>query len=342
MTLTAPLAWALFAACFAVIAIAGSSLVRAADGIAEALGWTRSWVGLILLATVTSMPELVTGITSVTVANTPDIAVGDVLGSAVFNLALLFLLDALCRREPLYALTSPKHVLSGAIGIILLGIVTFALVVPESLRPPQVLHVSSSSVVIVLVYVAAARLVFSIEHRDRATGASDATGEAARAQALGPALRGMVVAATLVVAAGCALPFAGTAVAETMGWSESFVGTLFIALATSVPETVVTIAAVRSGSVDMAVGGLLGSNLFNMLILAVDDLLYAGGPLLAAVQPVHALSAISATVMCATVIAGLVYRPRGRVLGTVSWVSILLFAWYVINVVLVFVSTRQG
>jgi cation:H+ antiporter len=339
LTLTAPLAWALFAACFAVIAIAGSSLVRAADGIAEALGWTRSWVGLILLATVTSMPELVTGITSVTVANTPDIAVGDVLGSAVFNLALLFLLDALCRREPLYALTSPKHALSGAISIILLGIVTFALVVPESLRPPQVLHVSSSSVVIVLVYVAAARLVFSIEHRDRAPGAA---GAAARDRALGPALRGMAVAATLVVAGGCALPFAGTAVAETMGWSESFVGTLFVALATSVPETVVTIAAVRSGSVDMAIGGLLGSNLFNMVILAVDDLFYAGGPLLAAVQPVHALSAISAIVMSATVVAGLVYRPRGRVLGTVGWVSILLFAAYVINVVLVFVSTRQA
>jgi cation:H+ antiporter len=336
VSLSAPVAWALFAACFAVIAVAGGALVRAAESVAEIAGWTRSWVGLILLATVTSLPELVTGVASVTVADTPDIAVGDVLGSVVFNLALLFLLDALCRHEPLYTRTSANHVLSAAIGIVLFGIVAFALLVPEALRPPQVLHVSSSSVVLVLIYVAAVRLVFSIEHRDLPPRGDEAGRQ--RAQ-LGPALGGLVVPAIMVCAAGSALPFAGSAIAASMGWSESFVGTLLVAFATSVPEAVVTIAAVRSGSVDMAVGGLLGSNLFNMLILAVDDLFYTGGALLGSVAPVHALSAVSACIMSATVIAGLVYRPRGRVLGTVGWVSVLLFCVYLANVLVVFLST---
>lgn len=339
MSLTAPVAWALFLACFTVIAVAGSSLVRSAEALADIFGWTRSWAGLIVLATVTSLPELVTGITSVTVAEAPDIAVGDVLGSAVFNLTLLFLLDALCRHEPLYAVTSAKHVLSAAIGIVLFGIVAFALLVPEALRPPQVLHVSSSSVVIVLIYLMAARLVFDIEHRDRVRPPTEARVDG---DPLAPTLRGLVVAAIFVFAAGSALPFAGTALAASMGWSETFVGTLFIAFTTSVPETVVTIAAVRSGSVDMAVGGLLGSNLFNMLILAIDDFFYTGGPLLAAVEPIHALSAVSAGIMSATVIAGLSYRPRGRVLGTVGWVSILLFSWYVINVIVVFFSIGRS
>lgn len=324
----------MFAACFGVIAVAGSGLVRAAEAIAQAVGWTRSWVGLILLATVTSLPELVTGIASVTVAEAPDIAVGDVLGSAVFNLALLFLLDALCRREPLYAVTSANHVFSAALGIILLGVVTFALLVPEPLRPPQILHFSSSSLVVILIYFASARLVFAMEHRARVAGAS--SGAAGRQEV---PIRALLVSSSLVFAAGAALPFAGSAVADSMGWTESFVGTLFVAMATSVPEMVVTIAAVRSGSVDMAVGGLLGSNLFDMLILAIDDLFYTGGPLLAAVAPVHALSAVSAIVMSATVIAGLSYRPIGRVLGTVSWISILLFALYVTNVVVMFFST---
>ena len=335
-SLTTPYAWTLFAVCVAVIAMAGSALVRSAERVAEIAGWTRSWVGVILLATVTSLPELVTGVASVTVAGTPDIAVGDVLGSVVFNLALLFLLDALCRHEPLYTRTSANHVLSAAIGIVLFGIVTFALLLPEALRPPQIFHVSSSSVVLVLIYFAAVRLVFSIEHRDLPDRGHDAGAPAAR---LGPALGSLLVPAILVFAAGSALPFAGRAVAASMGWSESFVGTLFVALATSVPEAAVTIAAVRSGSVDMAVGGLLGSNLFNMLILAVDDLFYTRGPLLGAVALVHALSAVSACIMSATVIAGLVYRPRGRVLGTVGWVSVLLFSIYALNVLVIFLSS---
>lgn len=178
--------------------------------------------------------------------------------------------------------------------------------------------------------------MFAIEHRGRMAGTSSA-GTGGREMPI----RALLVASSLVFFAGAALPFAGSAVADTMGWTESFVGTLFVAMATSVPEMVVTIAAVRSGSVDMAVGGLLGSNLFDMLILAIDDLLYTAGPLLAAVAPVHALSAVSAIIMSATVIAGLSYRPLGRVLGTVSWTSILLFGFYVINVVVMFFSTAR-
>ena len=316
-----------------MIAAAGSVLVRSAEEVARAFGWTRSWVGLILLATVTSLPELVTGITAVTVAGAPDIAVGDALGSTVFNLALLFVLDAMCRHEPLYARISDKHVLSAATGIALLGIVTFSLLLPEPLRPPKFMHLSASSLVIILIYVTAVRLVFSVEHRDRHDGLP---GRERVETWPGHAIRRMAIAATLVLVAGSALPFAGVAVADAMGWQESFVGTLFVALATSVPEAAVTLAAVRTGAIDMAVGGLLGSNLFDVLILAIDDLFYAGGPLLSAVAPVHALSAVSACIMSATVIAGLVYRPRGRVLGMVGWVSILLFCTYIINVLLVF------
>lgn len=337
MSLSTLSAWALFVACFAIIATAGSALVRAAEAAAEQLGWTRTWVGVILLATVTSLPELVTGVTSVTVAGTPDIAVGDVLGSVVFNLALLFLLDALCRHEPLYARISGNHVLSAALGIVMFGIVAFALLLPEALRPPQLFHLSPSSLVLVFVYVAAVRLVFSIEHRDRPPRAG-----ATEPAPLGRALRGLLLPALLVCAAGSAMPYAGRAVADAMGWTQSFVGTLFVASATSVPEAVVTIAAVRSGAVDMAVGGLLGSNLFDMLILAVDDLFYTGGPLLGAVAPVHALSAVSAGIMSATVIAGLVYRPRGQILGTVGWISVLLFCTYVANVLVVFLAGGGG
>jgi cation:H+ antiporter len=80
--------WHQLAAGLDDIGFAGVRLSYYGDIIAEKSGLSRGWVGLILLATATSQPELVTGLSSVTVARVPDIAVGDIMGSCVFNLLL--------------------------------------------------------------------------------------------------------------------------------------------------------------------------------------------------------------------------------------------------------------
>ena len=80
------------------------------------------------------------------------------------------------------------------------------------------------------------------------------------------------------------LPFVGEDLAQVMGWHKTFVGTVFVALATTTPEMVVTIAALRLGALNMAIANLFGSNLFNLALSALDDLLYLHGPLLSAGQ----------------------------------------------------------
>jgi cation:H+ antiporter len=108
-----------------------------------------------------------------------------------------------------------------------------------------------------------------------------------------------------------------------------------MAIVTTLPEMAVTFGALRLGALDMAIGNLLGSNLFNVTILAVDDLFYRRGALLADAAPVHAGTAVTATVMTGLVMVGLVLRPQGRVLRVTSWVSIGLVAVYLLNAVLV-------
>jgi cation:H+ antiporter len=135
----------------------------------------------------------------------------------------------------------------------------------------------------------------------------------------------------VIVAAGLWLPFVGKQMSQAMGWHSSFVGTLFVAFATSIPELVVTVAAVRIGALDMAVGNVLGSNLFDVLVVAIDDLAFVDGPLLGQVSEVHVATAVTAMMMSGIVIVGLLYRPRSRVLGTVGWVSLLLLALYALN-----------
>jgi cation:H+ antiporter len=100
----------------------------------------------------------------------------------------------------------------------------------------------------------------------------------------------------------------------------------------------VTLGALRLGALDMAIGNLLGSNLFNVLILAVDDASYVRGPLLADAAPVHAGTAVTALVMTGLVIIGLVMRPQGRTLRVLSWVSVGLVATYAVNAALVYLS----
>ena len=337
--------WAQFALCLALIGGAGFELARSGDRIARRTGLSSSWIGLGLVATITSLPELSSGISAVTAAAAPDIAVGDALGSCVINLALLVVADLLHRPETLYRRASASHVLSAGFGVILLGFVAFGLLVGKSAPSPGAQPgiaglqtvLSLSTPILLTLYVVALRSVFLHERRRQVASTAGDDDQTASTGSLRRLALNFSVAAILVVSAGSMLPLLAVDLAEAMQWNRSFVGTLFVALATSVPELAVTVSALRVGSLDLAVGNLLGSNLFNVAILAVDDLFYAGGPLLAEVSLAHAMTATTAVVMTGIAAVGLSYRPDNRVLRTVDAVSLGLLAMVVLNACALFV-----
>lgn len=181
-----------------------------------------------------------------------------------------------------------------------------------------------------LLYALALRSLYRYELQQ--VPESDSDGQVQQTRwTLTQALSRYLLAALAVVLAALILPFVGDALARAMQWEQSFVGTLFVAVITSAPEVAVTIAALRMGSVDMAIGNLFGSNLFNMAILAVDDLAYLPGPLFADVSIVHAVSAFSAMMMSGVAVVGLILRPVSKAFRTLSWISLLLFAIYILN-----------
>lgn len=317
--------WLEFLFCVGVIGVAGVRLIRYGDALAELTGLSRNWIGLILVATVTSLPELVTGLSAVTVAEAPDIAVGDSLGSCVFNLTILALIDGLYRRAPLYASAGRTHRLTAALGALLLLVAVAAIAIDSNGAMPSIGHVSVASLVILAVYLAAMRRLYQREQRTAAvaTGRLDMNIKAA--------LTGYAVASAVIVGAGIWLPLIGVELARVMGWSNSFVGTLFVAFATSVPELATTWGAMRIGALDMAFGNLLGSNLFDVLILAFDDMAYLPGPIFRQVSSAHAMTAMIAALMSGVVIVALTVRPQQRVLRTTSWAGVALLALYLLN-----------
>ena len=263
------LPWAEFAVCAAMIGLAGPVLTHYGDVIARLTGLSRSWVGLMLLATATSLPELFTGVSAVTVAAAPNIAVGDALGSCIFNLVMLVVLDEMSRDEPMYRRIDQGHILTAGFGVILIGSAGALLLLSQSGQPLQIFHVSIYTPLIIMLYLVAIRAAFVYEGRTRKPPQiikSDPD------MTLRRAVLRYLAAAVVVAAAGSWLPFIGNEIATTMGWQKSFVGTSLIAAATSLPELVVTISALRLGAVDMAIGNLLGSNLFDILILGIDDI----------------------------------------------------------------------
>ncbi|MDD4887858.1 MAG: sodium:calcium antiporter, partial [Thiomonas sp.] len=290
--------WMQFCLCAVAISVAGYRLAIDGERIGQAWGLTGSWVGLAMLASVTSLPELITGVSAVTLAHSPNIALGDALGSCVINLGFLVVADFVLRGEPLYRRASSSHLLSGAFGVVMLGFIGMNILLAHipGFHQPALDGVGLYSPVVVLLYLVALRMVFHYEHaQPRAPGgAQPEDREQDGRNTPQRALLRFALAALVVAAAGVWLPVAGAQLADAMGWNRSFIGTLFIALATSLPELAVTLSALKLRALDMAVGNLLGSNLFNAVIIAVDDVAYRQGPLLEHVSPLHAVTAMSA------------------------------------------------
>lgn len=326
--------WLAFAACTAAILYCGFRLSKYGDVIAEKSGMGRTWIGLVLMATVTSLPELVNGASSVLIAHAPDIAVGDVLGSCVFNLLILAFLDASVRTEPLSTRARQGNIISAGFGVVLLCIVLMGIVLRDLQSPTD--WIGYYSIVILACYLVAERIIFKYERKQ--------IDDLLKAQAqellykdisVKQAVWNYVFNAGAVVVAATFLPNIGVAIAEETGLGNTFVGSVFIALSTSLPEMVVSGSAMKIGAIDLAVGNLFGSNVFNIMILAVDDMLFTQGPILAHTSSSHAVTAISAIAMSAVAMIGLMYRASRKPLP-MAWDSMAMTLIFGMNMVILF------
>jgi cation:H+ antiporter len=152
---------------------------------------------------------------------------------------------------------------------------------------------------------------------------------------LGALLVRFLLAAVIVIAAGTVLARAGDVVAARTRLGGAWVGSVFLALATSLPEIVTDIAAVRLGAIDLAVGDLMGSSMANMLILALISLAPAGVDMFRRAAFDHALYACLAIIMTILAAMGLVTRVGSSVAGIGTW-SLLLVVTYAVTSSLAF------
>jgi cation:H+ antiporter len=310
---------------FVIVGVAvflvASRLARHADAIADATGLGRVWIGALLLAASTSLPELVTDVNAA-LLGAIDIGVGDLMGSTLANLLILAVLDLVYRKRRILHEASLHHLLLGSLAVLLTALAGAAI---SSGGWGRIGHVGVETVLILVLYAIGMRAVFyhgpqTVPPEQLELGETGETVLRRGLAGFGIAAAGLLLTAPLLV-------ISAEAVAIEGDLTQSFVGTLLVGFTTSFPEMAATAAAARMGAVDLAVGNIFGSSAFNMSVLFAMDVAYVHGPLLAGVAPVAAMTAHLAILTLGFAMLAMFSRDSRRALP-VRLESLMIVATY--------------
>lgn len=313
-----------------LIVYSGSRLSHFADKLADLKGWGKMFMGIILLASITSLPELVTGFSAVTLIGAPDMAVGDILGSCAFNILIISIMDYF--YDPKKSLTSAAnqgHIITAALSIILLSFVGAAIVFPDVFG--HIGWVGGYSFVLLALYIIAIRIVYRYEVNTKNNNNVAPVLQAGSARYI---IGRLTFHASVVVTAALFLPYFGEHIAEAYDLGKGIFGTLFLAVSTSLPEIVVSVSAIRMGVADMAIGNIFGSNLFNIAILSIDDILYRKGPILSYTSSNHIITLLGTIVITSIGVIGIVFKTNAKWKLTID--TALIVCVYVAMMLLLF------
>jgi cation:H+ antiporter len=329
--------WLEFGLCAVLLIGAATLLSRYGDMLAEKTGLGRVWVGGILLAGVTSLPELVSGVSAVAWLNAPNLAAGAILGSCLFNLALIALMDLYYQPGSILARAQDGHILSGGLGVLLLGLVAVGALLGPDLSGFRLWGFSVLSLAVVVLYLAGARLIARFEQRRLAEVLEqEAVARHYDQVSAVRAYTAFILSTLAVVGLGVWLAYLGDRLSAETGLSRSFVGNLFVAVSTSLPEVAASVAAVRLGAIDLAISNALGSNLFNVALLAVYDVADGRANFWASLSSVNALSAVIAIMMTGVTIVSLMYRASPRTPYRITWDALALLSMYIGTMLLLY------
>ena len=311
-----------FTTATAVVWAAGTRMVLFSDEVAERFHLGRAFIGLILLATITSLPEVVTTFTA-SAAGNAALALGNLFGGVTMQTAILALVDFTVVR---YALTSwprkPTHALEAVFLIVFLTILVVISIVGERELLWQVgigglaLFLAYPLVITTLRRYDKRETWAPIDFPEAEAGPHLVTRRAALGAMSNRALFLRITAAgTLILAAGYAATVSADEIARLSGLGASFVGLALLAAATSAPEVSTTFAAARMGNYTMAISNIFGSNLIMVALIFPADIVYREGPILQELSPGLMISIVCGILVTAIYVAGLLIRRTPRLMS---------------------------
>ncbi len=328
--------WIKFVVCAAVVVFSGYRICIYAEKIGQITKIGRTFIGLMLLAVVTSLPELAVTI-SATKIGALNLALGDLFGSNLFNLTIVGIIFLIFVKQPKILTFDSTHFISSGFSLLLIAVAAVGIVFYNFINPGisySPVLVDIGTVLILVIYIFGAYLIFRSEKARTVKSSEVESIESRNTPAVW--LKFFIYSAILV---GFAIYIAklGDRIAQMpvggLALGGTFVGSLFIAITTSLPEMAVAISAIKLGFLDMALGNIFGSNMFNMLIIPITDLVLGRKVILSCVSSVHLFTVLFVIISTGVVVAGLVYRSR-RKTSALAWDSAtILFIYFAANLV---------
>ena len=310
--------WVEFLAAATLIAMSGTILATNADRLADKTGISSGLIGLLLLSVITSLPELGTTISVVAYVGSPDLAAGNIFGSNTFNILILAVMDFLLGSTVLYASFRIPHAKSASLALLMTAVSIGAIVHGNASFFGG--KVGAGTISLLVVYICGIYIILKEEKTSHKADES----EAVKKESIAKEVAFVFMSGLVVVGSGYWLANIADDIAKITGWGESFIGYLFLAVATSLPELVITITSLRLKAYDMAVANIFGSCFFNILIFTIAEPFY-DGVLLKDVGGANVYLALVSLAMIA--VAGIaVYAGRkGMKSGLTKWVIVTLY-----------------
>ena len=319
-----------------MIGFAGTRLSALADRLADLTGMGEALMGGIFLGASTSLAGITASVTAA-VDGYAHLSLSNAIGGIAAQLVMVVIADASYRSVNLeHASASLQNMLQGALLIVLLGTVLFAMVGPSV----TFFGIHIVTPILPLMYILGMRLVAgSMEKpmwRPTVTQETrrDVPDEQRQSDRPLPSVwLDFAITALVVMVAGWLLTNAAEAIASETLLSESIVGGLFVAVVTSIAELVTAIAAVQRGALTLAISDIVGGNAFDTLFTAVADVFYREGSIYHAASP-RERSLLSLTiVMSAVLLLGLMKREK-KGFGSLGFESVALVVLYAVGIVL--------
>lgn len=325
---------AVFALSSLAILVCGVRMTGIVDRIADRTGFGEAVTGAVLLGMATSLSGTVVSFTAATDGRA-SLAFANAIGGIAAQTAFLAAADLLHRRVNLeHAAAEPANLFQGSLLLLMLMLPVLAMTTPEV----TVAGVHPVSLLLVLIYGFGVRTAARVRQAPmwRPVRTADTRDDDPDEPAVGAGSSTRLFAsfagmAAVLAIAGYLIALSGSRIIDTMGISATVVGALMTAVATSLPELVTTMAAVRRGALQLAVGGIIGGNTFDVLFLSLSDIGFREGSLYHAIGLADLFWLAVGGCMTAILLIGLVVRERRGVAG-IGFESAAVLAVYLVAV----------
>jgi cation:H+ antiporter len=313
------MAWLQFLVSAGIVVLAAIKLAQYGDVIAVRTRLSGMFIGTLLMAGATSLPELLAAINALAIG-VPNLAAGSIFGSSMFNMFMLGLLDLFNQQARILRRVAMNHALTASLANLLMGLAIFFLLANIDLK---VGWIGIDSLLIIIAYAGGIWLI----QNQGGKPPSEMPLEDASVPGLWKALLGFGLATLVLIFVTPLLVRSATQIADQTGLSAGFIGATLLGITTSLPELVATIAAVRIRAYDLAVGNLFGSNLFNMFALGITDIFFLQGRFLGVIDPTFALVGLLGLVLTTLGLIGNIARVERRLFFVELDALLILFGY---------------